>query len=58
MKSSLFLLLVALLTFTVSCNRDNDSAFERQSEEAVDEIGHEADEMGDNLEDAGEELRD
>ncbi len=57
-KTSLLLLLIALLGLSVSCNNDRGDNMERQSEEAMEEVGHEADEAGDNIEDAGDELRD
>lgn len=59
MKTTMMFILLAMLGLGVSCDRmDRGDSGEAQREEAVDEIGHEADEMGDNLEDAGEELRD
>jgi hypothetical protein len=53
-SSILFMLFVMLLGLGVSCNRDKD---EHKGREAMEEIGHEADEVGDKMEDAGDELK-
>lgn len=61
MKFLVTMLMLSLMAFGVSCNRDNDSIMEREEaplDRASDEIGHEADEVGDDLEDASEELDD
>lgn len=55
---SLVFMLLALLGFGVACDRDMDRGDDIQREEIGEELGHEADEMGDNLEDAGEEVVD
>ena len=57
-KLSMLFMLLGLLGFGVACDRDMNRGDDIQREEIGDEIGHEADEMGDNLEDAREEVVD
>lgn len=53
-KTSIFLVLLAVLGLSVACDRSDDM----QREEVGEEIGHEMDEMGDNIHDATEEVVD
>jgi len=53
-KKSLLIMLLALLGLNVACNQDRS---ENKGREAMEEMEHEADEVGDKIEDAGEELR-
>lgn len=54
MKNLTMLALLALLGLSVSCSdRSGDGI---QEEEAFEEAGHEMDEVGDDVEDAAEEL--
>lgn len=52
-KTSLLIMLLALLGLNVACNQDRS---ENKGKEAMEEMEHEADEVGDKLENAGEEL--
>lgn len=59
MKTSLMFILLAMLGFgVVACDRMDRDSGDAQREEALDEMGHEADEVGDKMEDAGEEIVD
>lgn len=57
-KFSLLLMTLALLGFGVACDREIERGDEIEREEIGEELGHEMDEMGDNIEDAGEEVVD
>lgn len=53
-KTSLLIMLLALLGLGVSCDQNRS---DNQGREAMEEMEHEADEVGDKIEDAGEELK-
>lgn len=56
MKSLFLIALLAMLGLNVACSKrtaDNDGI---QKEEVMKEAGHEMDEVGDDVEDAAEEL--
>ena len=55
---SLMFILMGLLGLGVACDRQMDRGDEIEREEVGEEIGHEMDEMGDNMRDAGEEVVD
>ena len=56
MKTVILLSMLALLGLGTACNRDRGDDIQR--EDATEEIGHEMDEAGDNVEDAAEEVTD
>lgn len=54
-KKSLLLMLLALLGLNGACTQERNDG---PGKEAMEEVGHEADEVGDKLENAGDELAD
>jgi hypothetical protein len=61
MKFILSILMLSLLGLSVSCNRDNDGAMERQEdrmERTGDNLEDGLEDAGDNIEDGAEELDD
>lgn len=52
-KTSIFFMLLMLLGLGLSCDRRDESP----GREAMEEMEHEADEAGDKMEDAGDELK-
>jgi hypothetical protein len=56
-KLTLLFTLLAVMGLGVSCDRGIERD-EMEREEIGEEFGHEMDEMGDNIEDAGEEVVD
>ena len=55
-KLSLLTLLISLLGLNVACGERHADNDEIQREEVFEEAGHEMDEVGDDVEDAVEEL--
>lgn len=53
-KTPIFIMLLMILVLGIACDRRD----ENPGREAMEEMEHEADEAGDKLEDAGEELQD